>query len=174
MLGTFPSKHSGVNLQELLTRPDSKEKDLDEAVPPPSVPVTYLEQANYFSVCFFYALGPSLLDIFLSRLSKVVVAGFLRDHGYSDHGNLYAYLYALALSAYSFSKCGSAPFAGHLSDQLGRRKTLTFTLLATGVCLLLTAQCTGFLSLLLCRFVTGESILELLLCHGSTVLERGT
>lgn len=157
MLGTFPSKHSRVNLQELLARPDSKDKDLDKAAPPPAVPVTFLEQANYFSVCFFYALGPSLLDIFLSRLSKVLVADFLRAHGYSHHGNLYAYLYALALSAYSFAKCGSAPFTGHLSDQLGRRKTLTFTLLATGVCLLLTAQCTGFLTLLLCRFVTGKS-----------------
>ena len=51
--------------------------------------------------------------------------------GWAADGHLFAYLYALTLSAYAFSKCGSAPWAGHLSDHFGRRNTLLFTFIGT-------------------------------------------
>lgn len=44
---------------------------------------------------------------------------------------------------------------GYLSDRLGRRHTLTFTLVSTGLMLLLTARCETLVGLLLCRFLTG-------------------
>jgi MFS family permease len=129
-------------------------------------------------VCFFYALGPSLLDIFLSPMCKQMyecsvhaclcffilapylaclgrVKKMLRSWQWSDEGPAFAYLYALTLSAYAFSKCVSAPFVGYLSDKLGRRKTLTFTLLATGMMLILTCRCQSWTALIVCRFVTG-------------------
>ena len=71
MLGTFPSRHSRVNLPDLLNRPPSAEKNLNLALKQPEPePVTVKEQAKYFVLCFLNALGPSLLDIFLSRMTK--------------------------------------------------------------------------------------------------------
>ena len=83
------------------------------------------------------------------------VKTMLRERGWSEEGHLFAYLYALAVSSYAFSKCASAPFMGYLSDRVGRRKTLTFTLLATAAMLFLTGQCSTFSSLLICRVVAG-------------------
>ena len=79
----------------------------------------------------------------------------LRSHDLPEEGYIFAYLYALTLSAYAFSKCGAAPFVGHLSDKMGRRNTLTATLLVTGVCLLATGYCGNLVSLILCRLLTG-------------------
>mmetsp|Transcript_41705 Transcript_41705/g.82023 ORF Transcript_41705/g.82023 Transcript_41705/m.82023 type:complete len:600 (+) Transcript_41705:77-1876(+) len=158
--GTFPSKHSRVDLTDLLSRNSSDEdlrkaQSLSKKKAKEEQPVTIREQANYFVICFFYALGPSLLDIFLPRMCKETVKRTLRANGWNDSGNVFAYLYALTASAYPFTKCGSAPFMGYLSDQLGRRQTLTFTLVATGVMLFLTCRCNGLGSLLLCRSATG-------------------
>jgi len=159
MLGTFPSKHSRVNLPDLLSRSDSDEALKRRANEAKQIEqersITAYEQSTYFAVCFLYALGPSLLDIFLSRMCKQVVKDMLRTSGYSEEGHLFAYLYALTVSSYALAKCGSAPFMGYISDQLGRRKTLTTTLLATGVMLLLTGRCQSWSALILCRFVTG-------------------
>jgi len=154
MLGTFPTKHSRVNLPDListLSRTPSQERICakEEAT------LSLWGHSSYALVCYLYALGPSLLDIFLSRLCKVRVKSVLVSYGWSDEGHLFAYLYALTVSAYAFTKCGSAPFTGFLSDKLGRRKMLTFTLMATGVMLLLTGYCTSWIGLLICRFVTG-------------------
>ena len=106
-------------------------------------------------MCFFYALGPSLIDIFLARLCKETVRIFLRDNTWPEEGYVFAYLYALTLSAYAFSKCGAAPFVGHLSDLYGRRNTLTTTLLVTALCLLATGYCRSWMSLIICRLLTG-------------------
>ena len=83
------------------------------------------------------------------------VRSMLRNQGWSEEGYVFAYLYALTVSAYAFTKCLSAPFVGHLSDLYGRRNTLTTTLLVTGICLLATGYCGSWTSLILCRLLTG-------------------
>lgn len=157
MLGTFPTHESRVNLPALLrlSRSSSSPSRANGQPDGERHRTSRAEKISYCLVCFLYALGPSLMDIFLSPMCREVVGNLMRGMGWSTDGHLFSYLYALTLSAYAFSKCGSAPFIGHLSDRLGRRRTLSFTLLVTGICLLLTGHCTTWLSLLLCRLFTG-------------------
>lgn len=146
----FPKGRSFLSPKSLL---DLSSAENDEVDPTPHM--SKVHGFSYFAVCFFYALGPSLLDIFLSPMTQEIVKNMLDGMGWTSDAHLAAYLYAVTLSAYAFAKCGSAPFMGLISDQLGRQTTITFTLLVTAICLFTTGYCTSWISLLLCRFFTG-------------------
>jgi hypothetical protein len=60
---SFPSKQSRIDLPSLLRGSGAPSR-----TDAPST--SSAEQITYFAVCFFYALGPSLLDIFLARFCK--------------------------------------------------------------------------------------------------------
>lgn len=50
MLGNFPSKHSRINLPDLLSRERSSEENLNLKTKEDGEPISFLDQANYFGV----------------------------------------------------------------------------------------------------------------------------
>lgn len=104
------------------------------------------ELIGFAAVCFTYALGQSLYDMFQSSQVKASTASWSAG-GHSA--------YAVSVSAYSLAKVVSSPYVGHMSDRFGRRKVTCLALLCTGLCWQLCGLVSSFWPVLACRLAMG-------------------
>lgn len=109
----------------------------------------FLDQAEltgFAGVCFTYALGQSLYDMFQSSQVKASTASWSTGRHIA---------YAISVSAYPLAKVVSSPYIGHLSDRFGRREVMCLTLACTGLSWHVCGSVESFWSLLACRLAMG-------------------